>query len=84
MERTRRNELLRLPNLTLTHKRGSDAFYTTLCNVLDYPSSVIPVTHVDPELDAPAQPHKFYNYEDEAVYNLCKSLSGNHLAQKNN
>jgi amidase len=49
-----------------------DSFYPTLCNVLDYPSSVFPVTHVDPELDVPAEPHQFYNYEDEAVFKMCK------------
>lgn len=50
---------------------SSDAFYTTLCNAMDYTTSVFPVTFVDPKLDQPHPPHDFHNHEDEAIYKLC-------------
>ncbi len=53
----------------------SDSFYTTLCNALDYTTSVFPVTHVDATLDVPLEPHEFYNHEDEAIYRLCAYCS---------
>ena len=49
----------------------SDSFYTTLCNALDYTTSVFPVTHVNATLDVAHEPHEFYNHEDEAIYRLC-------------
>jgi len=39
---------------------------------MDYTTSVFPVTFVDSELDKPHSPHDFYNYEDEAIYQLCQ------------
>ncbi|KAL4244286.1 amidase family protein [Abortiporus biennis] len=50
------------------HGLNSDAFYTTLCNALDYATSVFPVTTVDKNLDQVVPPHQFRNHEDEAVY----------------
>jgi hypothetical protein len=50
-----------------------DSFYTTLCNAMDYTTSVFTVTHVDSKVDLPAEPHEFYNHEDEAIYKLCES-----------
>lgn len=50
-----------------------DSFYTTLCNALDYSCSVFPVTFVDPEVDDPHPPHRFYNHEDEHIYSFCES-----------
>jgi len=38
---------------------------------MDYATSVFPVTHVDPHLDVPLEPHNFYNHEDEAIFKLC-------------
>ncbi|KDR80683.1 hypothetical protein GALMADRAFT_60825 [Galerina marginata CBS 339.88] len=55
------------------HGLNTDSFYTTLCNALDYTTSVFPVTHVDPKVDLPHEPHDFYNHEDEAVYKLYKT-----------
>jgi len=52
---------------------NTDSFYTTLCNALDYTVSVFPVTHVDPKLDLPHEPHPFYNHEDEAIYKLYQT-----------
>ncbi|KAF8219701.1 hypothetical protein L208DRAFT_1448621, partial [Tricholoma matsutake] len=36
---------------------------------MDYASAVFPVTFVDPNVDQPHSPHKFYNHEDEAIFN---------------
>ncbi|KAJ3501673.1 hypothetical protein NLJ89_g9232 [Agrocybe chaxingu] len=52
------------------HGLNTDSFYTTLCNALDYTTSAFPVTHVDPELDRPHEPHEFYNDEDKYIYKL--------------
>lgn len=38
---------------------------------MDYATSVFPVTHVDPQLDVPLEPHSFYNHEDESIFRLC-------------
>lgn len=48
-----------------------DAFYTTICNTLDYTAAGFPVTFADKELDLKDPPHQFRNHEDEAVYKLC-------------
>jgi amidase len=54
----------------------SDAFYTTLWNVLDYPCVAFPVTVVDLELDKNIEERtEFYNHEDEAIYKLCTRIS---------
>lgn len=55
------------------HGMNTDSFYTTLCNALDYACSVFPVTFVDPKLDDPHPPHRFYNHEDEHIYKLYNS-----------
>ncbi|KAF8156034.1 general amidase [Crassisporium funariophilum] len=55
------------------HGLNTDSFYTTLCNALDYTTSVFPVTFVDPELDTPHEPHDFYNHEDEAIFKLYQT-----------
>ncbi|KAJ3728072.1 general amidase [Lentinula guzmanii] len=55
------------------HGLNTDSFYTTLCNAMDYATSVFPVTFVDTNLDHRHPPHKFYNHEDEAIYNLYDS-----------
>ncbi|KAJ6559048.1 general amidase [Mycena vulgaris] len=55
------------------HGLNTDSFYTTLCNALDYACSVFPVTIVDPALDDPHPPHRFYNHEDEHIYKLYNS-----------
>ncbi|OBZ78579.1 Acetamidase [Grifola frondosa] len=52
------------------HGCNSDAFYTTFCNILNYPSAVFPVTFADAELDKVQPPHEFRNHEDEAIYKL--------------
>ncbi|EJD42742.1 general amidase [Auricularia subglabra TFB-10046 SS5] len=46
------------------------AAYTTVFNVLDYPAAVIPITRVDPVLDAPAEKHEFRHVEDKVVYEM--------------
>lgn len=33
---------------------------------------MFPVTVVDPEVDDPHPPHRFYNHEDEHIYKLCE------------
>lgn len=48
-----------------------DASYTSIYNVLDYPSCVFPVTRVDPTKDAKRPPHKFLSKEDEDNYKFC-------------
>lgn len=63
---------LLLSSLTLTNV-SSDAFYTSLCNVLDLATSTFPVTFSDKELDVKPPPHTFRNREDEAIYHLCMS-----------
>ncbi|KAF9479766.1 amidase [Pholiota conissans] len=55
------------------HGLNTDSFYTTLCNAMDYTTSVFPVTYVDPLLDLPHEPHQFYNEEDEAIYKLYQT-----------
>ncbi|KAE9396678.1 general amidase [Gymnopus androsaceus JB14] len=55
------------------HGLNTDSFYTTLCNAMDYATSVFPVTFVDGTLDHKHPPHEFYNHEDEAIYNLYDS-----------
>ncbi|KAF9563083.1 amidase [Agrocybe pediades] len=55
------------------HGLVTDSFYTTLCNALDYTTSVFPVTHVHPDLDRRHTRHKFYNYEDEFIYKLYET-----------
>ncbi|KIK68785.1 hypothetical protein GYMLUDRAFT_1009097 [Collybiopsis luxurians FD-317 M1] len=55
------------------HGLNTDSFYTTLCNAMDYATTVFPVTFVDGRLDHQHQPHRFYNHEDEAIYNLYDS-----------
>jgi uncharacterized protein YhfF len=53
----------------------SNASYTLIWNVLDYPACVFPVTKVDPVLDQPKSPHRFLNKEDEWDYYLCTSYA---------
>ncbi|KAF5311010.1 hypothetical protein D9619_007734 [Psilocybe cf. subviscida] len=55
------------------HGLNTDSFYTTLCNAMDYTTSVFTVTYVDSKLDLPVEPHEFYNHEDEAIYKLYKT-----------
>ncbi|KAH9479411.1 Acetamidase [Psilocybe cubensis] len=55
------------------HGLNTDSFYTTLCNAMDYTTSVFPVTRVDPKVDIPKEPHEFYNHEDEAIYKLYRT-----------
>jgi len=53
------------------HGLNTDAFYTTLWNVLDYPCVAFPATKVDLELDKHIEERKeFYNHEDEAIHKL--------------
>src|ERR1700761_7040906 len=60
-------------NLMLNRKTASDAFYTTLWNILDYPALCFPATSVDADEDLHALPNReFYNHEDQAIHNLCK------------
>ncbi|KII87664.1 hypothetical protein PLICRDRAFT_699214 [Plicaturopsis crispa FD-325 SS-3] len=59
-----------VPYTAVPHGLNTDAFYTTLCNAMDYTTSVFPVTFVDPKLDQPHPPHDFHNHEDEAIYKL--------------
>ncbi|KZV89606.1 general amidase [Exidia glandulosa HHB12029] len=46
------------------------ASYTTVFNVLDYPTCVVPVTRVHPALDAKIPAHEFRNIEDKIVYEM--------------
>ncbi|KAI0075922.1 general amidase [Panus rudis PR-1116 ss-1] len=58
------------PYTAVPHGCNSDAFYTTLFNILDYAAAVFPVTFVDKEVDVVVPPHEFRNHEDKAVYKL--------------
>ncbi|KAG8958714.1 hypothetical protein FRC03_008860 [Tulasnella sp. 419] len=59
------------PYAATPHGLNSDAFYTTIWNVLDCPAAAFPVTTVKPE-DHPDAPHEFYNDEDKFVYEMYK------------
>ncbi|TCD65745.1 hypothetical protein EIP91_002229 [Steccherinum ochraceum] len=52
------------------HGKSSDAAYTAVFNVLDYPSCVFPVTRVDPVKDAKKPPHKFISTADKENYDF--------------
>jgi amidase len=52
------------------HGLNTDSFYTTLCNAMDYSTSVFPVTFADSKIDVKVPPHKFHNHEDEEIYRL--------------
>ncbi|TCD71441.1 hypothetical protein EIP91_010147 [Steccherinum ochraceum] len=56
--------------LACPHGTNSDAFYTTLFNILDYATTVFPVMFSDKNVDAKDPPHEFRNHEDEVIYNL--------------
>ncbi|KZT57365.1 general amidase [Calocera cornea HHB12733] len=55
------------------HGNHIHAFFTTWCNILDYPASVFPVTVVDPQLDLPEERTEFFGPEDEKVHALYSS-----------
>jgi len=55
-------------NTAIAHGKNRSASYTSVWNMLDYSSLVIPVSKVDPELDLVKAPHKFYNEDDKANY----------------
>ncbi|KAH9949475.1 general amidase [Amylocystis lapponica] len=58
------------PYTACPHGCNSDAFYTTLCNALDYTCATFPVTSANRDVDVVQPPHEFRNHEDEAVYKL--------------
>jgi len=58
------------PYTAVPHGLNSDAFYTTLFNILDYACVGFPVTLADKDLDIADPPHEFRNHEDEAVYRM--------------
>ncbi|EJU01835.1 general amidase [Dacryopinax primogenitus] len=56
-----------------THGNHIHAFFTTWCNILDYPAAIFPVTKVDQELDQSLQRTEFLGPEDEKVHGLYTS-----------
>lgn len=52
----------------------SNAHYTTVWSVLDYPALVIPVCKVDQYLDKKKPAHAFLSPADEANYAACKDV----------
>ncbi|PCH33164.1 general amidase [Wolfiporia cocos MD-104 SS10] len=58
------------PYTACPHGCNSDAFYTTLYNLLDYTACAFPVTFARKDIDVAQPPHAFRNHEDEAVFKL--------------
>lgn len=54
------------------HTQSKYVYYTGWCNLTDQVAAVVPVTHVDPELDVKPPPHEFRSDDDRAVYEMCK------------
>jgi len=53
------------------HGLNTDAFYTTLWNILDCPALCFPTTSVNTDEDVHALPSReFYNHEDQAIHKL--------------
>jgi amidase len=44
--------------------------YTEVCNYLDYPSVVVPITYVDKEIDRPLEGYQPLNESDKETYEL--------------
>lgn len=59
------------PYPSFRHGDKQDIFYTGLCNICDYPTSVFPVTTVDAELDKKAAPYDFASDFDRLNYERC-------------
>ena len=49
--------------------------FSAWVNLLDYPSSVLPVTNVDKSIDVVDQEYKPLNDQDEKVHLACKPSS---------
>jgi amidase len=60
--------------ILLTHLGESNAQYTTVWNVLDYPALVIPVSKVDPNLDKAKPAYTFLSRADKAHHETCACL----------
>ncbi|KAH9012027.1 general amidase [Lactarius hengduanensis] len=55
------------------HGQNTNAGYTMIWNVLDYPACVFPVTKVDPVLDRPKPEHDFLSEADRKIHELYDS-----------
>ncbi|KAH9027227.1 general amidase [Lactarius pseudohatsudake] len=55
------------------HGQNTNAGYTMIWNVLDYPACVFPVTKVDPVLDRPKPEHDFLSEADRKIHGLYDS-----------
>lgn len=53
--------------------------YTTITNVLDYPTVVIPVTTANKNVDVRNESYKALNDQDQRVWESCKYLSTTNL-----
>ena len=53
------------------HNTPVSIYYTSWGNLNDFATAVVPVTRVDPALDAKAPPHDFHGDADKLVYDLC-------------
>ena len=60
------------PFVAPPHGMNRFAMYTAIWNHLDYPALVIPITKVDPQLDAKRPPHEFFGDFDRQMYNFCE------------
>ncbi|KAG9105253.1 hypothetical protein FRC07_009452, partial [Ceratobasidium sp. 392] len=60
------------PFAATPHGKNTSTFYTSIWNALDYTVGVLPVTFIDPELDKPVPPHKFYSDNDKNIYHRYK------------
>ncbi|KAG6827461.1 hypothetical protein H0H92_011700 [Tricholoma furcatifolium] len=58
------------PFTAAPHGKVLTASYTVVWNTLDYPAVVIPVSKVDPVLDAKRPAHEFLSDLDKSVYEL--------------
>ena len=47
--------------------------YTSIFNVLDYSSCVVPITNVDPDIDKVDTNFKPFDEHDEKIGHICKS-----------
>lgn len=53
---------------------ASYPYYTVVWNALDYTVSILPVTTVDPAIDAKQPRENFIDAVDQAVHDMCMSL----------
>ncbi|KAL8280129.1 hypothetical protein RQP46_007459 [Phenoliferia psychrophenolica] len=58
------------PHCPERHDQAQYISYTGMCNMADYPTSVFPVTAVNPSIDVKVAAHEFRSDFDKIVYDL--------------